>query len=105
MSCRPVLFTVLLLALGVSSVARGAEPPSDGERLFVSKVRPLLTERCLACHGADEAKIKGGLDLRSRESTLRGGDSGEAAILPGKPTEQSPLIRAVLRNDGVGRPS
>ena len=46
-------------------------------------VRPLLESKCFKCHGG--VKQKGGLDLRSLEAVLKGGDSG-AAILPGNPT-------------------
>ena len=49
---------------------------------------PLLQEHCIKCHGG--AKQKGGLDLRSLESLLRGGDNGPA-LLPGKP-DQSPIF-------------
>jgi hypothetical protein len=50
----------------------------------------------LACHGQDEKSIKGGLDLRTLASTLKGGESEAPAILPGKPNE-SPLYLAVTR--------
>ncbi|MCH2580594.1 MAG: hypothetical protein MK133_05270, partial [Planctomycetes bacterium] len=45
---------------------------ATGEALiFETNVLPLLRENCLRCHG--EKKKKGGLDLRSAESALRGG--------------------------------
>jgi len=49
---------------------------SDAESLFVRRVAPLFHEKCLACHGQDEAKIKGGLDLRTPAATLKGGGCG-----------------------------
>ncbi len=52
-------------------------------KLFDEQVKPILTSRCLACHGADH---KGGLDLRSRATLLKGGESG-AVIEPGRPQE------------------
>jgi hypothetical protein len=81
----------LVLALAVSA-GRAAE----AEALFVRRVLPLLHEKCLACHGKDEAKIKGGLDLRTLEGVKLGGDSFRPAIEPGKP-EASPLYLAVTR--------
>ena len=69
----------------------------DGEQLFVCRVAPLLYEKCLACHGKDESAIKGGLDIRTRESTLRGGDSETPSIVPDKP-ERSSLYLAVTPN-------
>src|SRR5436190_22796011 len=48
---------------------------------FEAKVRPLLVNSCFDCHTADE---KGGLRLDSRESIMKGGDSGPA-IVAGNP--------------------
>ncbi|HEY2839715.1 MAG TPA: DUF1549 domain-containing protein, partial [Pirellulales bacterium] len=77
--------------------ANGAEPaeakPSEADLEFFEKeVRPLLVEKCGACHGA-VARPKGKLRLTSRDEILRGGENGPAA-LPGKP-EVSLLIKAV----------
>ena len=47
-------------------------------RHFAGKVLPLLKEKCFACHGDDPKKIKGKFDLRTRESLMRGGESGDA---------------------------
>lgn len=58
---------------------------------FESKVRPLLVERCVECHGAK--KQKGDLRLDSKSGWQKGGESG-AALVPGKP-EDSLLIKAV----------
>ena len=68
----------------------------EAEALFVRRIAPLFAEKCLACHGKDEAKIKGGLDMRTRASTLKGGDSEKPALVAGKPDE-SPLWLAVTR--------
>lgn len=54
---------------------------AEGEQLFAHRLWPLLQSRCLACHGRDEAKIKGGLDLGNQAAALRGGDSGPALII------------------------
>lgn len=64
---------------------------------FENKVRPLLVDHCLACHGADENKVRGGLLLISREAMLKGGDSGPA-IVPGDANE-SLLIQSVRYED------
>ncbi|MDP6034842.1 MAG: DUF1549 domain-containing protein, partial [Verrucomicrobiota bacterium] len=45
---------------------------------------PLMQLRCTVCHGLRKQKAK--LDLRTRESMLRGGKSGPAFV-PGKPGE------------------
>ncbi|HKB36331.1 MAG TPA: c-type cytochrome domain-containing protein, partial [Gemmataceae bacterium] len=91
------LFSVLLagcwlLALSARTLlADERRPRSAAEDFFEKKVRPLLTENCLACHGPQ--KQRGGLRLDSRAGVMTGGDSGPA-IVPGKPDE-SLLIKAV----------
>jgi len=47
-------------------------------------IQPLMMLRCTVCHGP--RKQEGKLDLRTRESMLRGGKSGPA-IVPGMPKE------------------
>ncbi len=52
---------------------------------------PLLHLRCVACHGG--RRKEAGLDLRTKESILKGGKSGPA-VIPGKP-EESLLIQRI----------
>ena len=65
---------------------------------FASRVWPILSERCLACHGKNPDEIEGGLDLSTKELALTGGDSGEPAWVPHH-SDESPLILAVNRTD------
>jgi hypothetical protein len=51
-----------------------------GRDLFAKKVRGLLTERCLKCHGGG-SKLRGGLSLATRETLLKGSDSGPVVVL------------------------
>ena len=83
---------LLLPALALASTASAG----DAETLFVRRVWPLFQEKCLACHGHDAAKIKGGLDMRTLESTTKGGDSEVQSLVPGQP-EESPLYLASTR--------
>jgi mono/diheme cytochrome c family protein len=59
-----------------------AAPPANAAPSFERDVRPILKAYCFDCHGED-AKPKGGLDLRLRRLMAEGGDSGPA-ITPGK---------------------
>ncbi|MFM7160443.1 MAG: c-type cytochrome domain-containing protein, partial [Planctomycetaceae bacterium] len=59
--------------------------------LFEKQIRPLLIEHWLKCHGP--AKQEGGLNLATRESLVKGGDSG-AALVDGEP-EASLLLQVV----------
>lgn len=88
MKPTPFLFTLLL---AVSSLHA-----EDAEALFVRRVWPLFQEKCLACHGNDEKKIKGGYDMRTQQSAMKGGESEKKSIVPGKP-EDSPLYLASTR--------
>ena len=88
---------LLVLTALLAAVASATEPGAGGEELFTRRVAPLLREKCLACHGQDEAKIKGGLDLRTRAEALIGGDSAKPAFAAGRP-EESPLYLAARRN-------
>ncbi len=76
---------LLFLATTVS-----AADPAD-ER-FEQRIRPILAEHCVKCHGAE--KQSSGLRLDSREAMLKGGEAEGAALKPGDP-DASPLIRAV----------
>ena len=64
--------------------------------LFIRRVSPLFHEKCLACHGKDEQKIKAGFDMRTMAGLLKGGESEKPSIVAGKP-EASPLYLAVTR--------
>ena len=67
--------------------ARSKEHP-DGvpseRKVTEHDITPLLLLRCTVCHGS--RKQEAGLDLRTRESMLKGGKSGPAMV-PGKPGE------------------
>jgi mono/diheme cytochrome c family protein len=58
---------------------------------FEKEVKPLLQQNCVKCHGGE--KVRGALRLTTRETILKGGDNGPAAV-PGKP-EESVLVGAI----------
>jgi mono/diheme cytochrome c family protein len=63
---------------------------------FLKEVRPILERSCFGCHGPE--KQKNGYRLDVREEAIKGGDSGEPAILPHN-AKRSPLIRYVSGED------
>ena len=75
--------------------ADGASAPltPDQVKFFESKIRPLLIANCYGCHSVSSGKSKGGLKLDTRDTMLKGGDSGPA-VVPGD-ADSSLLIRAV----------
>lgn len=89
---------LFILTLLLSSLAH-AEEPTKGEKLFALKVKPLFAEKCNACHGDDPEKIKGEFDMRTRESTLQGGEYfADEVLLPGK-GEDSYLYIVTTRSE------
>jgi hypothetical protein len=98
---RNFLILIALAACGAavrSAAAPQARPPAPDEiEFFESRIRPLLAEKCYACHGPQAKAAFGGLRLDSREALLRGGDRGPV-IVPGDPAA-SLLMRAVSYND------
>ncbi|HLU93774.1 MAG TPA: c-type cytochrome domain-containing protein [Membranihabitans sp.] len=56
-------------------------------------IRPMLSDKCMTCHNADKAK--GGLDLTSEASIMKGGDE-MAAVVRGKPWESGMFQRVTL---------
>ena len=82
----------ILLACTAGGMLGAAQPTAGQLDFFEKQIRPILAERCYECHSA-EKKQKGGLSLDTRESTLKGGDTGPA-LVAGDP-EKSLLIEAV----------
>ncbi len=104
---QPSRHTTITAACLVASIVAGwltaataavAESP-DAVRAFEESIRPVLSQRCVSCHGAE--KQEGGLRLDSAMSLAAGGDSGPA-VVAGDP-EASLLIQAV-RRDGLEMP-
>jgi hypothetical protein len=87
---RSVILGASLL-LGASSLRVEAADSTAGIEFFEARIRPVLMDVCVECHGAK--KQKGDLRLDSRAGWMKGGASGPV-IIPGKP-DDSLLITAV----------
>jgi mono/diheme cytochrome c family protein len=85
-----VLTALFLLCVAVRP-AGGADPPpaADGAKFFEAQVLPILRSNCAACHGGE--KVRGGLNLSTRDGLLKGGDRGPAVLLD-KPPESRLLL-------------
>ncbi len=92
---RPPAFNVIasIAALGILSVT------ADGaDRIrFNEQIRPLLSDRCFACHGPDAKRREADLRLDVRADAI-GEGAGPAGIVPGQPS-QSPLWQRITSTD------
>ena len=85
-----ILFVCLLCLLLAWTSNASAEEKVD----FNRDVRPILSEKCLACHGADAKHVEAGLRLDQFDIATAKLESGDRAIVPGNP-EASELIRRI----------
>ena len=97
MLCNLTRLLPVFAIIVASPMARAADAPQaftkEQVAFFTEKVDPLLKSQCLKCHGDDPKKLRGELDLRTRATAMKGGESG-VVIVPGKPAE-SLLVQAV----------
>lgn len=100
---RTTLFpTVVGLGMGfvLSTLAIAQDSISDKPIDFGKQVRPILNRACVSCHGS--IKQSGGISFIYREQALAEGDSGEATLVPGKPSE-SEFVRRITSDDEFER--
>lgn len=88
-----------LFCLPYLKIIHAQQTPSAGlskesVEFFEQKIRPVLLAHCYQCHSAGSKKLAGGLRLDTRAGMLKGGGSGEPAIVAGAP-EKSLLIKAI----------
>jgi hypothetical protein len=65
---------------------------------FNREIRPILSNKCFACHGPDEGKRQAGLWLDDSKIARGELEPGAIAIVPGKP-ESSELVRRITSPD------
>ena len=86
-------------ASGKPAIAQQTLPvrtPKDEQKIdFAQQIKPLLERSCVGCHSGE--KPRGLFRIDGRDAILKGGASGEAAIVPGH-SEKSPLIDYVSGN-------
>src|SRR4051794_15788800 len=75
---RTISSLALPVVLAISATAVEAQPARKIS--FATDIAPLLTQRCMECHGRDP--LMANLDLRTREGALKGAKHGPV-IVPG----------------------
>ena len=89
------LILSLATALSVIPSARGALAAGPD---FSREVRPILAGHCFKCHGPDDKVREAGLRLDDPKSSTFKLESGDIAIVPGKPAD-SELVRRINSTD------
>ncbi len=97
--CVLKYFVVFLGCLPVFSMPAVAQESSAD---LAQQVRSILSNRCFACHGPDEAERQGGFQLDDRGSMLAEADSGLRPVVPGQP-QHSELLRRIVSDDADER--
>lgn len=102
--CSSLCFALLMSLPFVETATAEVAPLTVQEKFYLQKIRPLLEQKCLGCHGSTPDDIKGEYNMLTRDSLIKGGESGEAAVTVGKP-EQSPFWNAVTwKDDSIQMP-
>jgi mono/diheme cytochrome c family protein len=88
--------TVCLVTSGQAADAK-PDPAPAGLVSYFRDVRPIFQTHCQGCH--QPAKPMGELVMTHFEGLLKGGESGDPAVVPGKP-EASNLLSQITPKDG-----
>ena len=92
---RVTVFICLAALLCVSD-AIAADEPVD----YLTQVKPILQQRCYACHGA--LKQEAGLRLDTAAFAIKGGESG-AAVVAGELADSSILLKRIAATNAEER--
>lgn len=99
---RTIIATILIAGI-IGFIAwnnRGANHDAQDRVSYNFHIRPILSDKCFACHGPDKNKLQAGLRLDLAESAYAPlpETPGAFAIVPGKP-EASELMKRITSKD------
>ncbi len=83
------LFTALIIVVSVSSQYTVAD---DHQDFFEQRIRPLLIEKCIECHGA--TKQENGVRLDRRDDVLKG-KAGDHMLINVDAVSESRLLKVL----------
>ena len=81
-------------ALSLWTAASAGEPKIDFDR----QIKPILADKCFACHGPDEESREAGLRFDTKEGAFAETESGGHAIVPGD-LKASLLVQRIATDD------
>ncbi len=82
-----------------SGVQAEEKPGSEDLKFFEERIRPVLAERCYACHNSRDTK-EGNLAVDHRAAIRQGGKTGPA-VVPGQPGKS--LLLQVVQHEIEGK--
>ena len=98
---RRVLLGIGLAVLPSLAQAADNKPTPEQLEFFEKKIRPVLVKQCYGCHSAKAKILRGGFRLDTRQTLLRGGETGPG-LVPGKPARS--LLLQALKYDELEMP-
>ena len=96
MTIRPIALVLFVAVVSVCHADDGID--------FNRDIRPILSNKCFACHGPDEGQLEAGLRLDDRKVATGELESGSTAIVPGKPDSSELLTRVSSDDEDVRMP-
>lgn len=93
LACRAAIGVALAIGLSCGPVLTAPRTPAAGAVEFNRDVRPILSDKCFACHGPDDKKRAAGLRLDDRESATAVRPGGHRAVTPGRPETSRAWVR------------
>jgi len=94
---------ISLTLVCLSALCTSQMPNAEAKDIDYNRdVRRILSDKCFTCHGPDGEQRQAGLRLDQQESAFAKLESGETAIVPGKPDE-SELIHRITTDDEFTR--
>ncbi|MFN7733882.1 MAG: c-type cytochrome domain-containing protein, partial [Pirellula sp.] len=88
---------ILATTFWMLSLSLTVRVQADDPIVFNRDIRPILAEKCFACHGFDQKKREAGLRLDVREAAVADRE-GSKAIAPGNP-DGSLMMERMLTQD------
>jgi len=95
--CSIILMACVVLTVP-AGIVRALDAPQPKKIEFSRDIRPILSNKCFACHGPDGEQRQAGLRFDIREEALAELDSGATAIVPGD-IEASALVERISSDD------